>query len=82
MSIKQYYTLETVLEAIDSSREKFTNKSYLSADAENEEMLLVIDSFLASLMMEILRKDSEFIDLDILNGVEDEEKKVEEGGEI
>lgn len=80
MSIKQYYELETVLEAIDSSKEKFTNKPYLSADAENEEMLLVIDGFLATLMMELLRKKSEFVDLDKDEAV-DEEKKVDEGGE-
>ena len=81
MSIRQYYELETILEAIDSSKEKFIDKPYVSADSDNEEMLLIIDSFLASFMREILRKNSEFIDLDALKAIDGKEEKVEEGGE-
>lgn len=64
MSIKQYYSLELILEAIDTSKEKFSKIPYMGGEAENQEAQLLIEGYLASLMREIMRSKSEFLDLE------------------
>lgn len=75
--IKKYYTLETILEAIDMSKEKFVQSPYMQAGTDRDEVLLLVDGFLASLMREVIMSESVFLNLEELNSKGDSGKNEE-----
>ena len=78
MGIKKYYSLETVLEALEVSKDKFLKKPFLSQGEDGDEIQLIIESFLGTLMKEIIVSESEYLDLKKLQQEPEEEAPAKE----